>query len=68
MSNTKKENQKPRTMRDTLIERITEKMHTNDDIFFLAADLGSPALDRLREEFPDSEWTLRAMPYEAISL
>ena len=26
------------------------------------------ALDRLREEFPDSEWTLRAMPYEAISL
>jgi hypothetical protein len=26
------------------------------------------ALDRLREEFPDSEWTLRATPYEAISL
>jgi hypothetical protein len=26
------------------------------------------ALDRLRGEFPNSEWTLKATPYEAISL
>ncbi len=25
-------------------------------------------LDRLRKEFPDSEWTLKAKPYEAITL
>jgi transketolase len=27
-------------------------METDDTIFFLAADLGAPALDRMREEFP----------------
>ncbi len=28
-------------------------MTSNENIWFLAADLGSPALDRMREEFPD---------------
>jgi transketolase len=40
------------TMRDVLIERITDVMRTRSDIFFLSADFGAPALDRLRETYP----------------
>jgi transketolase len=40
-------------MRDVVIESITELMKDNSSIFFVAADFGSPKLDRLREEFPD---------------
>ncbi|MBF0338207.1 MAG: transketolase [Nitrospirae bacterium] len=42
-----------KTMRDAFIERLYDKMAQNDDIFFLAADFGSPALDRVRADFPD---------------
>lgn len=42
-----------KTMRDALIEQIYEKMKENDKIFFLSADLGAPALDRLRRDFND---------------
>lgn len=40
------------TMRDAFIGTLCDRMATDDTIFFLAADLGAPALDRLREEFP----------------
>lgn len=39
-----------KVMRDVLIGKIHEKMLTDDNIFFLSADFGSPALDKLRAE------------------
>jgi transketolase len=42
-----------KVMRDVLIERIYNKMFSYDNIFFVSADFGSPALDRLREDFSD---------------
>ncbi|RJQ27256.1 transketolase [Candidatus Parcubacteria bacterium] len=42
-----------RVMRDALIECLYEKMLANDSIFFISADFGAPALDRLRATFPD---------------
>ena len=44
---------KPKTMRDAFIEAIYEKMSDDSRIFFLSADFGSPALDKLREDFKD---------------
>jgi transketolase len=41
------------TMRDVLISALCDRMADDDSIFFLSADLGAPALDRLRGEFPD---------------
>jgi transketolase len=41
----------PRVLRDILIEKIHKKMETDESIFFLSADFGSPALDSLRDEF-----------------
>ena len=40
-------------IRDVLIERIFQVMLKNDDIFFVSADFGAPALDRLREQCGD---------------
>lgn len=45
--------EKPRAIRDVLIENIRERMKTRNDIFFLSADFGSPALDKLRADNPD---------------
>jgi len=42
-----------KTMRDAFIEGIYERMAQNDKIFFLSADFGAPALDKLRADFPD---------------
>lgn len=42
-----------RAMRDAFIETLYDRMAEDERIFFLAADLGSPALDRLRADFPD---------------
>ncbi|MBF0536620.1 MAG: transketolase [Nitrospirae bacterium] len=42
-----------KTMRDAFIERLYDKMAQDDSIFFLAADFGSPALDRVRASFRD---------------
>lgn len=44
---------KPKAMRDVFIERLTAKMGEDGTIFFLSADFGSPALDKLRELYPD---------------
>lgn len=42
-----------RTMRDVFIENVCGRMSTDDRIFFLSADFGSPKLDKLREDFGD---------------
>jgi transketolase len=41
------------TMRDSFIGTLCDRMATDDAIFFLAADLGAPALDRIRDEYPN---------------
>jgi len=46
-------NEQLKTMRDAFIEKVYEKMKKNKRIIFLSADLGAPALDRLREDFKD---------------
>lgn len=43
----------PTTMRDAFIGALGERMATDERIFFLTADLGAPALDRMRAGFPD---------------
>jgi len=45
--------QPPKTMRDVLIEAIYKRMADNPRIFFLSADFGAPALDKLRKDFPN---------------
>ena len=40
------------TMRDSFIGTLCERMVQDESIFFLTADLGAPALDRIRSEFP----------------
>jgi transketolase len=40
-----------KTTRDVFIEQIYNRMHEDDNIFFLCADFGSPKLDALREKF-----------------
>lgn len=42
-----------RVLRDVLIEQIYNKMFSNENIFFISADFGLPALDRLRGDFAD---------------
>jgi transketolase len=44
---------RPRVMRDVLIEQIYGRMFDNKRIVFLSADFGSPVLDKLRASFPD---------------
>lgn len=48
-----KEELSTKAMRDVLIDRIYKKMHRHKKIFFLSADFGSPALDRLKRKFKD---------------
>lgn len=45
-------NAPPKTMRDTLIGRVREAMASDDSLYFLTADLGAPALDALKNDFP----------------
>jgi len=42
-----------KTMRDVFIEKIYERMKKNKRIFFVSADFGAPALDKLRKDFKD---------------
>lgn len=42
-----------KTMRDALIESIYHQMYQDENIYFLSADFGSPALDMLRKQFSD---------------
>ena len=41
------------TMRDAMIEEISNQMEENENIFFLTADMGAPALDKLRQRHAD---------------
>jgi transketolase len=43
---------KPRAMRDALLERIHGAMASDQSIFFVTADFGSPVLDRIRADHP----------------
>lgn len=40
-------------MRDAFLTSLIEAMREHENITFIAADFGSPVLDRLRAEFPD---------------
>lgn len=44
---------KAMTMRDAFIGTLCDRMTSDNSIFFLTADLGAPALDRMRDEFPE---------------
>ena len=39
---------------DIFIQEITKKLKIDKDIYFLSADFGAPALDDLREKFPQN--------------
>lgn len=41
------------TLRDLFLTNILSEMHKRKDIFFLTADFGAPALDQLKDDFPD---------------
>ena len=40
--------------RDVFIDEITKSLEKNSNIFFLSADFGAPALDQLRQKFPQN--------------
>lgn len=40
-------------MRDALLERVWQEMSSNELIFFVSADFGSPVLDKIRRDFPN---------------
>ena len=40
-------------MRDAFIEGVYERMREDNSIFFLSADFGAPALDKIRQDFKD---------------
>lgn len=44
---------KPLAMRDVLLDRIWQAMATDQKIFFVSADFGSPVLDKIRADFPE---------------
>lgn len=41
-----------KAMRDVFLQSLYEKMETNEKIFFVAADFGSPVLDKIRADYP----------------
>lgn len=43
----------PKAMRDAFLLRLLEAMKQDEKLFFVAADFGSPVLDRIRAECPD---------------
>ena len=44
---------KPRAMRDAFLERIHQTMASDETLFFVSADFGSPVLDKIRADFGD---------------
>lgn len=44
---------KAMTMRDSFIGTLCDRMAEDSSIFFLAADLGAPALDKIRAQYPE---------------
>lgn len=43
---------KPLAMRDAFLDRVWRAMSSDDKIFFVTADFGSPVLDKIRGDFP----------------
>lgn len=43
---------RPIAMRDAFLDRLCQAMASDEKIFFVSADFGSPVLDRIREQFP----------------
>lgn len=41
-----------KAMRDVFLQSLYEQMEINDKIFFVAADFGSPILDKIRTDYP----------------
>jgi transketolase len=44
---------KPIAMRDAFLDRVWRAMSSDEKIFFVTADFGSPVLDKIRGDFPD---------------
>jgi len=44
---------KPSAMRDAFLRRILARMESDNRVFFVSADFGSPVLDHIRENYPD---------------
>ena len=44
---------KPIAMRDSFLRRLHHAMNSDDSIFLLSADFGSPVIDLIRADFPD---------------
>lgn len=42
-----------KSMRDTFLTSLYEKMKNDKTIFFVSADFGAPILDKIREDYPD---------------
>lgn len=42
-----------KAMRDVFLQSLYEQMETNEKIFFVAADFGSPILDKIRADYPN---------------
>jgi transketolase len=42
-----------KAMRDVFLETLYENMATDESIFFVAADFGSPVLDKIRADYPN---------------
>lgn len=47
-----KEAPKPRVMRDVFLSALYDRMAQDDKLMVLAADFGSPVLDRIRSDYP----------------
>src|ERR1700724_421221 len=43
---------KPRAMRDALLDKICNALASDETIFFVSSDFGSPVLDRIRADHP----------------
>jgi len=46
-------NDQPKLMRDAFLEEVYSAMSRSEDIYFLTADFGAVALDKMREEYPE---------------
>lgn len=68
MSQTVNQVIKPKTMRDIFIEGIYERMKVNKNIFFLSADMGAPALDKVRRDFPNQFFNTGIAEQNLISM
>jgi len=42
-----------KTMRDSFIEELSQRMRDDEKIVFLTADFGSPVIDLIKNEYPD---------------